>query len=95
MLTIQTRLLEYTYQFNSHGRAKTMESKGKTIRKFSAAGPCLTYMYGEVTGETAKFYKYRTRDGRTGRVNKRAVHIEPCRSCRDHDETMYPMGYMD
>lgn len=66
----------------------------KTIRKFSMAGPCLTYKYGPVVRETSKFYFYLS-EGRERRVSKKRVHTEPCRSCRDHSETMYPNGYMD
>lgn len=72
-----------------------------TLREFSAAGPCLTYKYGEVVGETPKFWVYRARSNGYGeevgtrRVKKSSVHTEPCLSCTDHPETHYPYGYMD
>ena len=71
----------------------------KTVRKFSAAGPCITL--GELVKETAAFYVYKPRfreDGTTRRVGKDRhglTHTEPCSSCRDHSRTQYPNGYMD
>jgi hypothetical protein len=69
------------------------------VREFSAAGPCLTL--GELIKETACFYVFSDRNGKSGRIAKRTearyspAHVEPCRSCRDHPETQYPNGYMD
>ena len=78
------------------------------VREFSACGPCLTL--GEFVRRTAKTIVYREWRGgdcfgkecRVGgwkvgeRGDRRAyIHIEPCRSCRDHAETQYPNGYMD
>jgi hypothetical protein len=65
----------------------------KTVRQFSAAGPCLTL--GALVRETEQFYVYTPNHGRERRVGKGAVHIEPCSSCRDHPRTQYPHGYMD
>jgi hypothetical protein len=82
----------------------------KLVREFSAAGPCLTLgrfvkrtskfiMYNQWQGgdsfsptvSRVGGYKVQVReDGREG-----LVHTSPCRSCRDHSETMYPHGYMD
>lgn len=71
------------------------------VREFNSYGPCITL--GRLVRETAKFYVYNEwrggdsfnvfvekRVGKTGRA-----HIAPCRSCRDHAETVYPQGYMD
>lgn len=68
------------------------------VRKFSAAGPCLTL--GKLSKETEKFYVYAEWQGGDRyegehRVMKGRVHIEPCHSCRDHEHTQYPNGYMD
>ncbi len=71
---------------------------GRTLRRFSTAGPCLTR--GVVVRETAKFLVYRDRwsQGAERRVKKdgeRLVHTRPCVSCTDHPKTQYPHGYMD
>jgi hypothetical protein len=71
----------------------TMNTK---VREFSAAGPCITL--GELIRITPRFFIYRDRDGkecRKGRDGHGLVHVEPCRSCRDHAETSYPHGYMN
>ncbi len=73
----------------------------KTVREFSAYGPCLTV--GECAGETAKFYKFKClyAGGIVRKVAKpllgkwSSYHVEPCPSCRDHVATQYPHGYMD
>ncbi len=74
-----------------------------TVREFSPAGPCLTL--GEFVKRSPKFIFYRERlggDRYAGRVSRVGgwkvtgadyIHIEPCRSCRDHPETSYPNGY--
>lgn len=67
-----------------------------TLREFSAAGPCITL--GEYLRETAKFYFFRDRHGAEHRIGKGwegQRHLEPCPSCRDHEKTQYPEGYMD
>ena len=80
-----------------------------TVREFSAAGPCLKL--GEFVRRTAKTIVYREwlggdNYGEEHRVGgwkvkesdsrgRAYIHIEPCRSCRDHSETQYPQGYMD
>lgn len=71
-----------------------------TVRRFSAAGPCLTL--GQLARQTAKFYFYHRWIGGSQfeasehRVAKSPlVHIEPCNCCRDHEHTQYPHGYMD
>lgn len=75
------------------------------VREFSAAGPCLTP--GKPEKKTARFYCYHPwRGGREyGPEVKRVMihtpdhyspaHIEPCPSCQDAPNTMYPNGYMD
>ncbi len=70
----------------------------QTVRRFSAAGPCI--VRGELVKETAKFYVYRDRfhggeEKRIGKDQYGMVHIDPCVSCRDHQRTQYPDGYMD
>lgn len=75
-----------------------MTDKPTTVRDFSAAGPCITL--GTFTKRTAKTIFYTDRHGAPGRasgyrVEKGLVHTEPCPSCRDHDKTQYPEGYMD
>jgi hypothetical protein len=67
----------------------------KTLRTFSAIGPCITE--GELVGETAKFWLYKQAwgDGKVRKMKKGRPHIEPCGSCRDHPQTQYPNGYMD
>lgn len=76
----------------------------KIVREFSVAGPCLTL--GKLKRETAQFYvfdEWQRGDRYEGekRIRKRtpdrysAAHIEPCPSCRDHEKTQYPEGYMD
>lgn len=69
-----------------------------TVREFSRCGPCIEL--GELVERTAKTISYRIKDYGIARRGGRAVksglvHIEPCRSCRDHPETSYPNGYMD
>ena len=75
----------------------------KTVREFSAAGPCLTL--GEFVKRSSKsiFYRewlggnrYADRISRVGgwKVTRGDyIHTAPCRSCRDHPETSYPNGY--
>ncbi len=74
------------------------------VREFSAAGPCLTL--GQFVRRTAKTIVYREwlggdsfgKERRVGgwKVSKGDyVHIEPCPSCRDHEQTNYRNGYMD
>jgi hypothetical protein len=74
----------------------------KTVRKFSAAGPCITL--GVLLRETASFYVYAPRHSgyddtpkqkRVGKDRYGMVHTEACVSCRDHNRTQYPNGYMD
>lgn len=76
------------------------ENNGKTLREFSAAGPCLTL--GRVVRETPNFWFYRKWRGgpdfdpaqtRAGKIPGR--HTDPCPSCRDHPRTQYPNGYQD
>lgn len=68
-----------------------------TVREFNMAGPCI--YKGELVRETAKFYVFRDRfdRDRTRKLGKRdgLVHVEPCRSCRDHPESSYRDGYWD
>lgn len=64
-----------------------------TVREFSVYGPCLTR--GRLVRETAKFYVVETREGDNERLSKRGLHIEPCRSCRDHPESHYRDGFWD
>lgn len=72
-------------------------TKTTTVRKFSAAGPCITL--GTLLRETASFYVYRPRfteaESRAKKDRHGLVHTEPCVSCRDHSRTQYPDGYMD
>jgi hypothetical protein len=76
----------------------------KTVRAFSACGPCLKL--GRLTKTTAQFYifdEWRGGDRYEGskRVRIRTpghyspAHVEPCRSCQDHAQTQYPNSYMD
>lgn len=72
-----------------------------TVREFSPCGPCI--VLGDLVKETAQFYIFRDRF--TGRDNQRIAkqtpsrwsraHVIPCPSCRDHEKTQYPDGYMD
>ena len=77
---------------------------GKTLRSFSAAGPCLTRAggAGQIVAETACFWMvsegpgYRdlaVRKPKPGQYSR--YHTEPCSSCRDHPQTQYPLGYWD
>ncbi len=80
----------------------------QTVREFSPAGPCLTL--GQFVRRTAKTIVYREwlggdqygKERRVGgwKVEQRGnrggcIHTEPCHSCRDHERTQYPNGYMD
>jgi hypothetical protein len=70
----------------------------KTVREFSAAGPCITL--GLLVKETPASYVCQPpawKNEGPARVGKRngIVHIEPCPSCRDHAMTQYPEGYMN
>jgi len=77
----------------------------KTVREFSAAGPCLTL--GLLVRETARFYVYypwisgrkvRAQEKRTAKrtpAHYSPAHVEPCNSCCDHPRTQYPEGYTD
>ncbi len=79
-----------------------------TVREFSPAGPCLTlgkfvrrtpktivyreWLGGDSFGKERRAggWKVEEKDGRRG-----YIHTEPCPSCRDHERTSYPNGYMD
>lgn len=76
-------------------RKAPAEEATKFVRRFSPVGPCLTL--GELVKETKECYFYRCRydDGVVRRISKSKAHVEPCRSCRDHDDTVYPDGYQD
>jgi len=75
------------------------------VRSFSRCGPCLTL--GLLTKTTAQFWCYDKwlggeRYEGAKKVRRRDIggrytpaHIEPCPSCRDHERTQYPEGYMD
>jgi hypothetical protein len=69
------------------------------VREFSAIGPCITL--GQFVKRTEKFTVFRAWQGGScfadteTRVSSSKVHTEPCRSCRDHEATQYPHGYMD
>ena len=73
----------------------------KTVREFSPCGPCIEQ--GTLIKESAMFYCFADRfaPGKTRRLMKRtptrysSAHVEPCPSCRDHERTQYPHGYMD
>ena len=67
----------------------------KTVRRFSAVGPCIPL--GIFVRQTERFLIYRDRDGRDRRIGKQYdfAHVEPCCSCRDHAATQYPRGYED
>lgn len=75
-----------------------------TVRRFSAAGPCLTL--GEIVRETEHFYFYKLRQfgyepdpavivRKVKKDGERLVHSKPCVSCMDHAQTQYPRGYED
>lgn len=82
-----------------------MTTETTLVRAFSPCGPCLTL--GRLTKVTAQFYCYTewrggdNFDGPAKKVRRPDVgaysraHIEACRSCRDHQATSYPNGYMD
>ena len=77
-----------------------MTTSTKTVREFSAAGPCI--VVGTFAGRTKNTVKYMNDDGKVRsrggwkvKGDRPYVHTEPCRSCRDHPETQYPHGYMD
>ncbi len=82
-----------------------MTNSIKTVREFSAAGPCL--VHGIFVKRTDKFIFFREWQGGDNYATKISriggwkvtegdyVHTEPCRSCRDHTSTRYPNGYMD
>lgn len=70
----------------------------KIVRTFSACGPCITK--GRLVKETAQFYIFEEWKGGNDyeglrRISKEKAHIEPCHSCCDHAQTVYPNGYMD
>lgn len=75
-----------------------MSNIGKTVRDFSAAGPCIAE--GVIIRETPTMLEIEERSGSRRRIFKRGqrwsaglLHVEPCRSCRDHANTQYPNGY--
>jgi hypothetical protein len=75
-----------------------MSAPALTVRRFSAAGPCISL--GRLLRETAKFYVYQPRrpdesERRVAKDRYGLVHTEPCNACRDHARTQYPEGYMD
>jgi hypothetical protein len=74
------------------------------IRQFNTAGPCITL--GRLVKETAQFYIYDQWQGGDRYEGRKRIrkelpghwspnHSEPCPSCRDHEKTQYPHGYMD
>ena len=80
----------------------------QTVREFSTAGPCLTL--GQFIRRTPKMIVYREWLGGNNYGDEKRVggwkvkepdrgrayiHIEPCPSCCDHENTQYPNGYMD
>lgn len=65
----------------------------KTVRVFSPCGPCITM--GELIRKTESFFIYRDRHDYERRISCTKAHVEPCRCCRDHTETIYPHGYTD
>jgi hypothetical protein len=80
---------------------------GKTLRRFSAYGPCLD-LYGVVVSATDKTVTYRTERGDIKRaggydwhsngsrpLGQGLLHTDACPSCRDHARTQYPEGYMN
>ena len=66
------------------------------VRVFSPVGPCLTFYRLLRTNRKTCTLAYWNGDHiSTERIYKDWVHTEPCRSCMDHPQTMYPNGYMD
>jgi hypothetical protein len=79
--------------------------KGKRLREFSFAGPCLEL--GTVTKATPNSVEFTEHGGRIrrrggsawnhvsmeGGLGSGLLHVEPCRRCMDHPETSYPRGY--
>lgn len=75
------------------------------VREFSAIGPCLTL--GKLVSETPRFYVFLPwrggdrYDEKSRKIMKRTAdhyspaHVMACPSCRDHERTQYPNGYMD
>jgi len=88
--------------------APAVSFAGKTLRRFSAAGPCLTFIHGTVVSHTAKTVTYKTSRGETKRaggydwhsngsrpLGEGLLHVDACPSCPDHARTQYPRGYED
>jgi hypothetical protein len=67
----------------------------QTVREFSRAGPCVTL--GEFVKRTPHKIFFRDCFGDlVWRFHRnQLIHVEPCRSCRDHPATQYPDGYTD
>lgn len=69
------------------------------VRRFSPCGPCL--IEGEFIRSTVRFVVFKEwrgggdYSGRERRLACDAVHLAPCPSCRDHERSQYPNGYMD
>jgi hypothetical protein len=68
------------------------------VRTWSPCGPCITE--GVLIRRTAKFYifhKIRAAEpvGGERRISCSKAHVEPCTRCEDHENTVYPNGYMD
>ncbi|MEZ6136987.1 MAG: hypothetical protein R3C53_18995 [Pirellulaceae bacterium] len=68
------------------------------VRIGNFCGSCI--WLGLLVRETAKFYVYADgcRDAKTindhptKRILKSSVHLKPCKGCKDHPETNYPLG---
>lgn len=80
------------------------------VRESSAAGPCLTlgrfvrrtaktivyreWLGGDNYGQERRVGGWKVQEP-NGRPGHAYIHTEPCHSCRDHQRTQYPNGYMD
>ncbi len=74
----------------------------KLLRLSSMCGPCI--VQGIVIRETAHFFIY-AEGAHYGeepieafplrRKSKESTHVESCRGCEDHPQTLYPMGRLD
>lgn len=66
----------------------------KIVRETSPYGrPCNEL--GPLVKDTPTLVHYGLRDGRRAYASKKCqrIHLEPCRSCRDHERSRFPEIY--